>query len=301
VTLFSEAVIDSGDWSTKPYNWDGRNTTYLLAYIPDASILNASNTPRSVFPFRFNNRGNFTISLNTPGCLQDDTCDRRGVINITVDVVPPSCESGGPVSTQIYQTNRFDKYDQIYFGPIPGSVEDFQPSIILTPSLGQSQPGSIDIVAQAVKLESLDETEDSVDIDECGRRLNATAKSSGSTTITGGLASNTSKISDTSLPSQGNSRTYLSMQAKIGIGFGIGIIVIAILVGAFLLWRRRMKKRVPSKEDREWTDKPELPAQDVPKHKWRVEGGGMEIRELLVESKPQELEAEPVRAELSSR
>ena len=60
-----------------------------------------------------------------------------------------STGSTEPTQTQIYQTNDFDKYDQIYSGHVDANSAAFRPSITLTPSSGQ---GNISLVAQRVQF-----------------------------------------------------------------------------------------------------------------------------------------------------
>jgi hypothetical protein len=94
--------------------------------------------------------GNYSITVFTPGCIADGTCSTRGKVNIT-----GTFASGGkvtPVSTIIYQTNNYDKYDQIYFGNVDTpSNSSTKPSITLSPSSGQSGP--LTVVAQRVRFD----------------------------------------------------------------------------------------------------------------------------------------------------
>ncbi|KAL5596912.1 hypothetical protein BROUX41_006409 [Berkeleyomyces rouxiae] len=90
--------------------------------------------------------GNYTVNIYTPGCIQDNTCATRGQVNITGTMT-----SDGDVafSTSLYQTNNYDKYDQIYFGYVDSSKSDFRPSVTITPLNGQSVEGQT-FVAQRV-------------------------------------------------------------------------------------------------------------------------------------------------------
>lgn len=56
-------------------------------------------------------------------------------------------------SVELFQTNNFDKYDQIYYGYVDASSSDFQPSITLAPQSGQSGP--LTVVAQRIRFELL--------------------------------------------------------------------------------------------------------------------------------------------------
>lgn len=80
--------------------------------------------------------GNYSVNMYTPGCIGDGTCANRGQINITGTM--SSRDDQITFSTSLFQTNNFDKYDQIYFGYIDASSSSFQPSITITPLAGQS-------------------------------------------------------------------------------------------------------------------------------------------------------------------
>lgn len=87
----------------------------------------------------------------TPGCIQDNSCATRGRVNITGNM--STGPNGRPVtvSTEIFQTNNYDKYDQIYFGNVDPSASSSKPAITLTPSAGQTGP--ITVVAQRVRFD----------------------------------------------------------------------------------------------------------------------------------------------------
>jgi hypothetical protein len=54
-----------------------------------------------------------------------------------------------PIQMDIFQTNNFDKYDELYVGYID-ATDGFKPSILLRPSSGQS--GTVNIVAQRIRF-----------------------------------------------------------------------------------------------------------------------------------------------------
>ena len=60
-------------------------------------------------------------------------------------------QSGQPQWTSIYQTNNYDKYDQIYSGPVDANSDSFYPTVTLTPS--PNQKSGISLVAQRVRFE----------------------------------------------------------------------------------------------------------------------------------------------------
>ena len=60
-------------------------------------------------------------------------------------------QPGQPRWTSIYQTNNYDKYDQIYSGPVDANSDSFRPTVTLTPS--PNQKSGISLVAQRVRFE----------------------------------------------------------------------------------------------------------------------------------------------------
>jgi len=53
----------------------------------------------------------------------------------------------GPVSTTFFQTNNYDKFDQIYYGYVDAESDGFRPSVTLSPVANQSTP--LTVVAQS--------------------------------------------------------------------------------------------------------------------------------------------------------
>lgn len=96
--------------------------------------------------------GNYSVTIYTPGCIQDNSCDSRGIVNVTGHFSTKT-QPGQPQWTSIYQTNNYDKYDQIYFGPVDVSSGSFRPTVTLTPSPSQNEPFSV--VAQRVRFSPL--------------------------------------------------------------------------------------------------------------------------------------------------
>lgn len=90
---------------------------------------------------------NYSVTVYTPGCLQDNSCSNRGIANVTGIFT----EGGAPIPPQqIYQTNNFDKYDQIYSGPVDVNSDSFRATVTLTPFTQQSD--GITLVAQRVRF-----------------------------------------------------------------------------------------------------------------------------------------------------
>ena len=97
--------------------------------------------------------GNYSVTIYTPGCQQDNSCSSRGIANITGDF-SSGTQPSIPVQTQVYQTNDFDKYDQIYYGPVDANSDSFRATVTLTPVSGQSS--GITLVAQRVRFQLIE-------------------------------------------------------------------------------------------------------------------------------------------------
>ncbi|KAH8732984.1 cortical protein marker for cell polarity-domain-containing protein [Phaeosphaeriaceae sp. PMI808] len=95
--------------------------------------------------------GNYSVTIYTPGCQGDGTCGSRGRVNVTA-----SMASGSNSSTILWQTNNFDKYDEVYNGYID-ATSGFRPSVVLQPDSGQG-PSPLTVVAQRVQFKLLKAT-----------------------------------------------------------------------------------------------------------------------------------------------
>lgn len=133
----------TGPWTVTPSAQS--NSDYLTANLSGS---NSNSTGVSVtFKPDLKQKGNYTVKMFTPGCLQDQTCNTRGVVNVTGVY---STESPSPLPIQIYQTNDYDKYDTIYEGLVDVNSEGFRPSVTLAPL--STQKDGITIVAQRVQF-----------------------------------------------------------------------------------------------------------------------------------------------------
>ncbi|KAI9834711.1 MAG: hypothetical protein M1826_000114 [Phylliscum demangeonii] len=145
---FAANGTSTGPWAVTP----SRNSSseYLTAHV---APFQAESAARAVFTPNIREPGNYSVTLYTPGCLQDDSCASRGQVNIT-GTMATGTRQAGPVATELFQTNNFDKYDQIYQGYVDASTGAFRPTVTLTPSAGQDG-GNITVVAQRVRFELL--------------------------------------------------------------------------------------------------------------------------------------------------
>ncbi|KAL5320553.1 hypothetical protein ACEPPN_011362 [Leptodophora sp. 'Broadleaf-Isolate-01'] len=132
----ASSATQTGPWVVTPSQQSV--SEYLAASVSD------SNAANVVFLPDIRQSGNYSVNMYTPGCLQDNSCSNRGRVNITGVM-----SSGASFTTEIFQTNNFDKYDQIYFGFIDAGTSSFRPSVTLSAVDGQDI-NNLTIVAQRV-------------------------------------------------------------------------------------------------------------------------------------------------------
>lgn len=121
---------------------------FLSAYLTNADEID-SNT-NVVFQPNIQQSGNYSVMLYTPGCIMDGSCGTRGQVNLTGSMTSNSA----PISTTLYQTNNYDKFDQIYYGYV--DTDNFSPEVTLSPVSGQSAP--LTVVASRVRFELVSTT-----------------------------------------------------------------------------------------------------------------------------------------------
>lgn len=144
-TTRSEATT-TGTWAETPSQ--NSYSRYLTAVYPAGPI-----DPQSAsvtFHPDIKQSGNYSVTMYTPGCQGDGTCGSRGRVNITATM-----SSGRNNDTILWETNNFDKYDEIYNGYID-ATSGFRPSVVLRPAPGQTGP--LTVVAQRVKFNLLGAT-----------------------------------------------------------------------------------------------------------------------------------------------
>ncbi|KAK1143907.1 hypothetical protein N8T08_006022 [Aspergillus melleus] len=123
---------------------DQSQSDYLTAKVTDSSADGTS----VVFEPDIKRSGNYSIVIYTPGCIQDGTCDSRGIVNVTATVSTRS-KNDKPIEKLIYQNNYYEKYDTLYTGRVDASDSSFRPSVTLTPKSGQ---GDLTVVASRVRF-----------------------------------------------------------------------------------------------------------------------------------------------------
>lgn len=92
--------------------------------------------------------GQYSMLMYTSGCIQDNSCPNRGVVNVTVY---DSFDT--PLSNQlIFQTNEYEKYDTLYTGDLNINTNN-QPVSIEMILLNQTDQSSINFVADSIQLQ----------------------------------------------------------------------------------------------------------------------------------------------------
>ncbi len=134
ISIASNATV-TGPWAVTP-SFDSFSEYLTVTDTESATVVFLPDIKQS---------GNYSVNLYTPGCLQDGTCETRGQVNITGIMSSTSTA----FTTNLFQTNNFDKYDQIYFGYIEAGSSSFRPSVSLSPLAGQNI-ANLTAVAQRV-------------------------------------------------------------------------------------------------------------------------------------------------------
>ncbi|KAK3330808.1 cortical protein marker for cell polarity-domain-containing protein [Apodospora peruviana] len=148
---FASTATKTGPWTVSPSH--SSTSQYLTAEL-SSPITNSSAS--IVFTPDIRESGHYSVNLYTPGCLQDDTCTTRGQVLITAQMTADPTKNEFTEKT-LFQTNNFDKYDQIYFGRIDASSGSFRPQVTMTPLAGQSL-STMTFVAQRVGFTLINST-----------------------------------------------------------------------------------------------------------------------------------------------
>lgn len=122
---FRSEATATGPWYTTPSRQSV--SEYLTVVVGPTTV----DTANLVFQPDVQKSGNYSIIVYTPGCLQDSSCSARAIVNVTGSLTQGGSQS---FSTQLYQTNDFDKYDQVYQGYVDATSTSFRPSVTIRPS-----------------------------------------------------------------------------------------------------------------------------------------------------------------------
>ncbi|KAI4648886.1 uncharacterized protein J4E79_009958 [Alternaria viburni] len=144
-TSGSEAT-STGSWQVSPSH--DSSSRYLTTSLQGTPI-DTESTSVTFLP-DIKQSGNYSVTIYTPGCQGDGTCGTRGRVNVTAQL------GGEPNSVELWQTNNFDKYDEVYNGFID-VTDGSRPQVILRPASGQG-PGPLTVVAQRVRFTLLKAT-----------------------------------------------------------------------------------------------------------------------------------------------
>ena len=139
----------TGPWTVTPSLQS--TSEYLTANLIGPGV--STNDVSVTFEPDIKQKGNYSVTMFTPGCIQDNSCDTRGLVNVTGLYTATSAPSS-PIT--IYQTNNYDKYDMIYQGPVDMNSDNFRPSVTLAALSGQKD--GVTLVAQRVQFNLTDST-----------------------------------------------------------------------------------------------------------------------------------------------
>lgn len=145
------SVSDSsstGSWQVTPSH--DSSSQYLTTVLQGADI--STDAATVTFYPDVKQSGNYSVTIYTPGCQGDGTCGSRGRVNVTTHMSQSEDDAG----TILWQTNNYDKYDEVYNGPID-IRSGFRPSVTLRPASGQG-PTPLTVVAQRVRFTLLKAT-----------------------------------------------------------------------------------------------------------------------------------------------
>lgn len=148
---FGSTATRTGPWNVSPSL--SSTSQYLTAQISGPITESSASI---VFSPDIRESGHYSVNLYTPGCIQDNTCSTRGQIRLTGRMTANPAQSDFGERT-LFQTNDFDKYDQIYFGKIDASSDSFRPQVTMTPLAGQSL-STMTFVAQRIGFTLINST-----------------------------------------------------------------------------------------------------------------------------------------------
>lgn len=144
-TARSEATT-TGPWQITPSH---NSYSQYLTTVLQGEPIDTEAATITFFP-DIKQSGNYSVTIYTPGCQGDGTCGSRGRVNVTATM------GGKSEDTILWQTNTFDKYDEIYNGFIDATGSS-RPKVVLRPA-PQQGPIPLTMVAQRVRFTLLKAT-----------------------------------------------------------------------------------------------------------------------------------------------
>ncbi|KFA46389.1 hypothetical protein S40293_08566 [Stachybotrys chartarum IBT 40293] len=147
---FPSTATATGPWRESPSLQS--SSGYLSAELTGDITGEAASV---IFYPNIRESGFYSVDMYTPGCIADDSCSTRGQVNVSG--VMSTSDANGRFTTSLYQTNNFDKYDQIYFGFIDQASDSFRPSVTLSALAGQDM-NTLTLVAERVGFTLINST-----------------------------------------------------------------------------------------------------------------------------------------------
>ncbi|KAH7399606.1 cortical protein marker for cell polarity-domain-containing protein [Pyrenochaeta sp. MPI-SDFR-AT-0127] len=144
-TSRSEAT-STGSWQITPSH---NSYSQYLTTVLQGEPIDTNAATVTFFP-DIKQSGNYSVTIYTPGCQGDGTCGSRGRVNVTATM------GGKSEDTILWQTNTFDKYDEIYNGFIDATGGS-RPQVVIRPA-PQQGPTPLTMVAQRVRFTLLKAT-----------------------------------------------------------------------------------------------------------------------------------------------
>ena len=122
----SSSVQQTGDWQTKTYTTANPPTInyYLTSSVPTDATTSPSVT---FFPY-VSSSAIYQVYIVIPGCLSLGDCDARTSVDIEVFPVQGGLGWSRTISEQVQE----DTMTLVYSGPVDGSSENFQPTVMLS-------------------------------------------------------------------------------------------------------------------------------------------------------------------------
>ncbi|KAF2030061.1 hypothetical protein EK21DRAFT_66447 [Setomelanomma holmii] len=144
-TARSSASV-TGNWQVTPSH---QSYAQYLTTVLQGSPIDTTSAAVTFLP-DLKQSGNYSVTMYTPGCQGDGTCGNRGRVNVTATMA-----NGVTQQETLWQTNNFDKYDEVYNGYID-ATSGFRPNVVLRPAADQGP--TVTFVAQRVRFTLLKAT-----------------------------------------------------------------------------------------------------------------------------------------------
>jgi hypothetical protein len=142
------ASTTTGSWQVTPSH---ASSSEYLTTVLQGNPIDTDEATVTFYP-DIRQSGNYSVTIYTPGCEGDGTCGSRGRVNVTAKMFEDQEDAG----SILWQTNNFDKYDEVFNGYID-TTKGFRPQVVLRPAPGQG-PSPLTVVAQRVRFTLLKAT-----------------------------------------------------------------------------------------------------------------------------------------------